>query len=95
MKRLVMFRRLNKMEHGVVGLYVSRRLSSDKYVNKRIQQKLLIDDDGHWVEAEIDKNINVPEERYAHQKEMELLKKMTKMLGTEKEEEKETKEQDT
>ncbi|CCW67609.1 unnamed protein product [Phytomonas sp. Hart1] len=74
------------MKCGILGWSISRRLSSDKYINKKVKEKLLHDDDGHWIEAEMDKNINAPEEQYAHEKEMELLKKMAKKIEKEKEE---------
>ncbi|CAG9581822.1 conserved hypothetical protein [Leishmania major strain Friedlin] len=58
------------------------RFSSD-YVNKAAKKKLEEGDDERWLEAEMDKNISTPEERYAHAREIEALKRMVSQLKEE------------
>ncbi|CAJ1023212.1 hypothetical protein Q4I30_003113 [Leishmania utingensis] len=55
------------------------RFSTD-YVNKAAKKKVEEGDDERWLEAEIDKNISTPEERYAHAREVEVLKRMVSQL---------------
>lgn len=57
--------------------------NDDRYVNKVAKKKLQEQDDPHWLEAEIDENINTPEERYAHAREVENLRRMVKALCSE------------
>lgn len=58
------------------------RFSSD-YVNKAAKKKVEEGDDERWLEAEMDKNISTPEERYAHAREIEALKRMVSQLKEE------------
>lgn len=57
--------------------------SNQRYVNKAAKEHLVIPDDERWLEAEIDENINTPQERYAHAHEMELIKKMMREMRQE------------
>lgn len=51
--------------------------TAQRFVNKKAAEKVLKnEDDTRWLEAEIDENINTPEERYAHEREVRLLKQM-------------------
>lgn len=45
------------------------------YTNRKAKEKLQNQDE-HWLEAEMDRTINTPEERYAHEQEMRLIRKM-------------------
>ncbi|KAG5467743.1 hypothetical protein LSCM4_00822 [Leishmania orientalis] len=58
------------------------RFNSD-YVNKAAKKKVEDGDDERWLEAEMDKNIITPEERYAHAREVEALKRMVAQLKDE------------
>ena len=53
---------------------------NDQYVNKVAKKKVEEGDDERWLEAELDENINTPEERYARSREIERLKKLVKAL---------------
>ncbi|KAG5493821.1 hypothetical protein JKF63_01653 [Porcisia hertigi] len=56
---------------------------SSSYVNKAAKKKVQEGDDERWLEAEMDKNIVTPEERYAHAREVETLKRMVSQLKEE------------
>lgn len=58
----------------------SVRFGSDNYVNKVAKKKVEDGDDERWLEAELDENINTPEERYARSREIERLKKLVQSL---------------
>lgn len=58
----------------------ARFSSNDNYVNKVAKKKVEEGDDERWLEAELDENINTPEERYARSREIERLKKLVKAL---------------
>ncbi|KPI86174.1 hypothetical protein ABL78_4763 [Leptomonas seymouri] len=55
---------------------MSLRFSSQNYVNKVAKKKVEEGDDERWLEAELDENINTPEERYARSREIERLRKL-------------------
>jgi peptidoglycan hydrolase CwlO-like protein len=59
----------------------SVRFSHDNYVNKVAKKKVEDGDDERWLEAELDENINTPEERYARAREVERLKKLVEALN--------------
>ncbi|KAG5468145.1 hypothetical protein LSCM1_02119 [Leishmania martiniquensis] len=61
---------------------IPSRFSSD-YVNKAAKKKVQEGNDERWLEAEMDKNILTPEERYAHAREVEALKRMVAQLKEE------------
>lgn len=72
--------RLNTFVVSRVWTGAAASAFSYRYVNKAAQ-KNLEDSDSRWLEAEIDENINTPEERYAHAKEIEALKRMVAKLN--------------
>lgn len=59
---------------------------SEHYVNKVAKEKVALNEDERWLEAEIDEHINTPEEHYAHVKEMELIRNMMKQMRADHEE---------
>ncbi|EPY33306.1 hypothetical protein STCU_02322 [Strigomonas culicis] len=52
----------------------------DGYTNKQAAKIITKGENAGWLEAEIDHNIIAPEERYAHQKEMERMRLMIEKL---------------
>ncbi|KPA82062.1 putative mitochondrial hypothetical protein [Leptomonas pyrrhocoris] len=66
---------------SVSACQTSVRFSTqDNYVNKVAKKKVEEGDDERWLEAELDENINTPEERYARSREVERLKRLVKEL---------------
>lgn len=83
MQRLACVSFVRRLASGAVmsaaASQTSARYGSD-YVNKVAKKKVEQGDDERWLEAEIDENINTPEERYAHAREIEALKKLVSQL---------------
>lgn len=61
--------------------YGTASVVAQRFVNKKAAEKVTQnEDDVRWLEAEIDANINSPEELYAHEREVRILKSMVSQL---------------
>ncbi|KAK7197603.1 hypothetical protein NESM_000710900 [Novymonas esmeraldas] len=69
---------------AAAAIHTPARFDSN-YVNKKAKKNVDDGGDGRWMEAENDENINTPEERYAHAREVEALKRLVSQLKEEHE----------
>ncbi|KAF8276452.1 hypothetical protein TcBrA4_0131680 [Trypanosoma cruzi] len=67
------------------SLYFSRRAVSDEEGGEK-KRKVNLDDDDRWLEAEFDEKIRTPEERYAFQRQRELMKSIINKMRNEHDE---------
>ncbi|GET92147.1 hypothetical protein, conserved [Leishmania tarentolae] len=86
MQRLACFNFVRRMATAslvpAAACQTPARFNSD-YVNNAAKKRIEEGQDERWLEAEMDENINTPEERYAHAREIEALKRMVSQLKEE------------
>ncbi|KEG15642.1 hypothetical protein DQ04_00011090 [Trypanosoma grayi] len=56
-----------------------RYMSSDED-SSDTKHKVNLDDDDRWIEAEFDEKLRTPEERYAHERQREIMKSLIKKV---------------
>ncbi|RNE98577.1 hypothetical protein TraAM80_08679 [Trypanosoma rangeli] len=61
------------------ALVFSRRAASHDEIGDK-KRKVNLDDDDRWLEAEFDEKNRTPEERYAHERQRELLKSILRKV---------------
>ncbi|ESL07823.1 hypothetical protein TRSC58_04484 [Trypanosoma rangeli SC58] len=61
------------------ALVFSRRATRQEEIGEK-KRKVNLDDDDRWLEAEFDEKNRTPEERYAHERQRELLKSILRKM---------------